>query len=363
MPDASQNIHDYFPNIRIRTMQKDLEALRSGGGTVSEPERVIEPESPAFARPEGQTQPVQIIEPPKFVEQTPAQINPEQKPRLEDFMQQLYPKPVVAAIPHTIEQTASQPQQKQNVILIYALLGMVGFVALGSVGYWVLYPRFASRLFVTPSPSVEPVISSAPSEIPVAQNPIIAMKVKPHISQMFDLHISSTSSTQFFGTLQSSFTGTFPSIGTTMFFSALLPDGTYVTSKDMLKLFAPKVLPSFQSTLDAPYILFAYWYKAQTPALGLVLSIAPDKLVTAKTIMAGWETARIEQDFANLFIPATLVSRQGQDFTDAIISGFAARMMPVSRDGETTNFVYGFVHNNLLITTDAKAFEAIAKMI
>jgi len=362
MATAPQNIHAYFPNIRIRTMRKDLETLQSGGGTISEPERVIEPEPPAFAQPEGQSQPVHIIEPPKL-ESAPSQIQKEQKPRLEDFVQQSYPKPVAAAPLHTIEQTISQPQQKQNVIFIYALLGMVGFVALGSVGYWVLYPRLAGKLFVTPLPSTGPVVSVVPSESPAAQNPMITMKVQPQSTQIFTLHVSSTSSAQFFGTLQSNLTGTFPPIGTTMFFSTMLPDETYVTSKDMLKLFVPKVLPSFQATLDAPYALFAYWYKTQTPAFGLVFSIAPDKLTTAKAIMAGWETARIEQDFANLFFPATLVSRQGQNFIDVMVSGFPARMFAVSRDGETTNFIYGFINNDLLITTDAKAFEVIAKIM
>ena len=351
-------------------MAKDLEILKQGGGVVQEPEKQQAHFSDFVAAEQTRKQESAPIAPPSIVppiispEPAPVQrLQPSSEPfhktSLEQFMEQSVPsrqpaqQPVVTpVIAHTEEPVPTW---------LYAILGVIGLAVIGSIGYWIIYPNIQRQLvLMRQSPTSTP--TQAPSITP-AVDPSIAIASLPSGVKRFSLSLTSTSSASFFNQLITSFPAVIPSTGTLALYALQEQGNAYVTAPELVRLFAPSALPSFSASLDAPYLFFAYWYKANEPILGVVFTVQQGQEGILKPFMQGWETARIEHDFQNLYTPVQQVTRTANSFTDTLIAGTPARSISVSRDGEPSQFIYSLTHSYLIITTNTKAFEAIAKIL
>ena len=370
MAEPSSSIKDYFPNVKIRTMAKDLAVITQGGGVVQEPEKQTAHFSDFIAAEQAQQQTKPItpptIAPPELSREPPRTMNlpqqsePFQKTSLEQFMQQSVP-PQQNPEQRTASANLTMHTEEPVPAWLWGILGIIGVVVIGSIGYWIVYPRIQEQLALmhqTPTP----IPTQTPSITP-AVDPSIGIASLPANVKRFSLTVTSTSSSAFLTQLIASFPSVIPSTGTLALYSFPEPQNTYLSDRDLVHLFAPNALPSFQASLDAPYLFFAYWYKANEPALGIVFTAQPGQEGILKPFMQGWETARIEQDFQNLYAPAQQVTRTSDAFSDTLIAGTPTRTIPVSKDGEPSQFIYSLTRSYLIITTNAKAFETVAKLL
>ena len=352
-------------------MAKDLAVITQGGGVVQEPEKQTAHFSDFIAAEQSQKQTAPIapppIAPPTLQEEPsprPANVlhqnEPFQKTSLEQFMQQPVP-PQQSQEQRAAATTITMHTEESVPAWLWAILGFIGLAVIGSAGYWIVYPRIQEQLALmrqTPTP----IPTQTPSVTP-AVDPSIGIASLPANAKRFSLTVTSTSSSAFLTQLVASFPSIIPSTGTLALYSFPEPQNAYLDSQDLAHLFAPNALPSFQASLDVPYLFFAYWYKANEPALGIVFTIQPGQEGILKPFMQGWETARIEQDFQNLYAPAQQVVRTSDTFSDTLIAGTPSRTIPVIKDGEPAQFIYSLTRSYLIITTNAKAFETIAKIL
>lgn len=350
-------------------MAKDLETLKQGGGVIEEPQKQTAHFSDFVAAQESQKQQAPVIAPPVIAPPASSQEpivpkrneEPFQKTSLEQFMQQTIP-PQQTQEQRTAAATIPMHVEEPVPAWLYAILGVIGFLVVGSIGYWIVYPRIQQQLALmrqTPTP----IPTQAPSVTPAA-DPSIAIATLPAGAKRFPLPVTGTSSAAFFNALVTSFPSVVPATGTLALYSFPGPsNSSYLASQDLVRLFAPNALPSFKASLDAPYLFFAYWYKANEPALGLVFTIQSGQDNVLKPFMQGWETARIEQDFRGLYAPAQQVTRTADSFSDTLIAGTPTRTIAVAKDGEPAQFIYSMTRSYLIITTNPKAFETIVKLL
>ncbi len=338
-------------------MAKDLAMIKEGGGVVQEvkQEQVQFSDFVSAQTQRAAQQPT--IAPPTLGAQ-PQQESA--RPSLEQFIQRQ---------PHPAEESARPPAevaQKQTEQIpgwLYAILGVIALAVIGSVGYWIVYPQVQARLAQSRQ-TPTPIPTQAPSPTPPAQDPRISIASLPPGGKLFTLALTGTSSQEFLAQMRAAFPSILPGTGTIALYSFPIQNANaYLNSQELARILAPKSLPSFQGSLDERYLFFAYWYKADRQALGAVFTIRPEQDAVLRPFLRGWETARIEQDFQNLFAPAQRIARTTDSFSDSLIAQTPSRMISVTKDGEPAQFIYGLLGKYLIITTNTKAFELIAQSL
>lgn len=334
MAENKEKVTQYFSNVVVRTMRKDIEALKKSGGLISyTPEPMAQPNQAA-----GIKQPdIEIVVP---------DLGPQTQP--QTVIQQPAGIPG-QAIP---SQTTSKPPEKNKQSSLGLTLALVGTVLIlgGSVAYWV----FLKPNQETPSPSPTVVASETPSPSPVKQNPTVSLKNSSKTS------LITIDATPFVDALKNHLQQAEFFATTTLATIELAgSDQEYITSDAFIALISPDSLKSFRATLGPSYAMVVSVPDGTKQYLGAVLEIRTDGMITAQTIMKNWETANIKDYFKPLIQHHSDNTQTDQKFTAETVLQHQFRTTQLLGSSQGLVFSYGFIDNYLVISTHATLTKAI----
>jgi hypothetical protein len=337
MTEENKTIFEYFPNIKIRTMKTDLEGLRQGGGIV---------QFSAQEKPQKDTDFLYEEQRSREIEITP--------PSLEIPTEPIQPTKTLTKEETAEERVEKQqlPSNKQNLLLIISI-SVLGLILLGSLIFWVIYPNIAKE-FAKNELSPTPTVTEVPSPIPSPASPAIAITGAEKIRLIMEKQIPAE-------LIQKIKLETLlpKQAGDLIVYDFLNNQGKYLSSSQLIQLVAPDSLASFKSSPDEEYLIFSLWIEKNESKTGVVFSIKPEMIEVVKSIMKSWETANVEEYFPVVFLPETPLKRELENFKDVIISSSPARKLNLG----SSEFIYGFLNNYLIITSDSKSFEKITQLI
>lgn len=277
-------------NIVIRTMEKDIEALKQGGGEL--PQAPI-PEEAAAGEPTDaflyqQTPPSSTREP-----SVPA------------------PPPIESA--HSAAPSIGGPEMSSGggkkflkKPLLFAIAGIAGLLILGAAGYFVIFPIVKNAFFpaepspypspATPSPSPSPPEEPSPSPSPTP--PTVSL-VTP-ADEMLEVTVVTPTrevlANAFFqlATVENA-TGTFKLIAVKQ------SETAYLGSTAIFPLLWQNVPPAISSALGDTYALFLYWVKPREAHLGAYFALKPEASDAVAAALLEWEPT-LAQDAAFFFL-------------------------------------------------------------
>jgi len=159
MTDAKQKITQYFSNIVVRTMAKDLKSMASGGGLIS-----YSSTQEANSKPNPVSEfAVPILPPDLSPEQpAPAPATPLASESIELTPMVRQKEPALPPIITKERQQSGSGKANSGDKILYLVLAGLGIVLLGSAGYWLVYPRLATRF----RPQATPIPTARASRIP-----------------------------------------------------------------------------------------------------------------------------------------------------------------------------------------------------
>ncbi|KKU10069.1 MAG: hypothetical protein UX14_C0027G0009 [Parcubacteria group bacterium GW2011_GWF1_45_5] len=324
MAGNKEKITQYFSNVVVRTMRKDLETLKTGGGLITYTPESIEKSEPFT---QTQTTPINIV--------VPVLVTPDLNPAAQQ-VPLITPRPSAENTSPQNLSSVTPPQQKQDrsSFGLFMVLGAIVVVLGGSLAYWFIYRKGGSPA-PTPTPTVSPTESPSPN--PIKENPTITLSQSTKTSTL--TLGSSTFPVAVLTHLEEQYLAT-----TSLAIITLVgTDGEYLKSDAFIENVSPDSLKSFRATIDTGYALVVYAPEQQTRFLGAVIGIKPGSLATAKTIMQNWETANMEEYFKPLFAHHGTARRTNQKFTTETIKGHE----------------FGFVNNYFVITTHATLTKTV----
>ena len=345
MAGNKEKITQYFSNVVVRTMRKDLETLKTGGGLITYTPESVEKSEPFT---QAQTPPINIV--------VPSLVTPDLNPAAQQQVPQITPHPSVENVSPQGLSSIVPPQQKQDrsSFGLFMVLGAIVVVLGGSLAYWFIYRKGGSPA-PTPTPTVSPTESPSPN--PIKENPTITLSQSTKTSTL--TLGSSTFPVAVLTHLEEQYLAT-----TSLAIITLVgTDGEYLKSDAFIENVSPDSLKSFRATIDTGYALVVYAPEQQTRFLGAVIGIKPGSLATAKTIMQNWETANMEEYFKPLFAHHGTARRTNQKFTTETIKGHEFRTIPLSGSIGGLIFSYGFVNNYFVITTHATLTKTVIETL
>ncbi len=340
------------PNIVIRTMEKDIQALQQGGGELPTPqipeELPVQPED-AFLQ---QTQP------------EPSQTTPVAPPPPPTV--DLTPPPSTIPTPTTPEPTPETPTGKKSFFsqpLFLALLGIVGILTLGAVGYFVVFPIVQNALSpkevgLPPAPS--PIVQESPhQESPVIPPPspiAPAITLAKQADEIVELEIASSSQSELFRALQKEIsktaaTGTFKIIN-------IKAGNQYLPSSEALQLLFDNPPISLTSGISTAYNIFLYWVNPAEAHLGVYFALNPVASEAASTALREWEST-LDKDAARFFLERP-TGKIKLEFRDGSYQNIPLRFA-VFESGLAID--HAVIANTFVFTTHKDAmFEAIKRL-
>lgn len=287
-----------------------------------------------------------------FEEQKPKE--KEIKPPELDLSIQPAPGPETAPSTESRQKQAlGEPKEKANLVLIIAG-SILGFIFIGSLAFWTIYPKISKRLADEKQPSPSPTQAEPPNPSPSPISPSIkltkAEKVNIVLQKQTPQELLEKIKIETLLPKES---------GTMVVYEFLNNQGKYLDSRSLIELIAPDSLSSFKSAPDESYLVFSYWPETNEPETGLVLSLWPETLTSTQSIMKSWETANVEEYFPLIFLPESPQKRGQETFKDAIIGSVPARKIKLG----FSEFVYGFLNNYLIFSSSEQAFKTIVPLI
>jgi hypothetical protein len=277
------------PNIVIRTMEKDIQALEQGGGELPLPTIPEAPPTPttpedAFltqtpqASPQGPT-----IPPPPPPVETPTPAPSGKMPSPET------PSPTKSAKP-----------------LLLALGGIIGLLALGAVGYFVVFPIVQKAFAPAPPPppppmptpiSVSPEVSPEASPTPSPIAPSITL-AKP-ADETLELTLSTVTSTELFALISGE--ATKPNATGTFKILNVKSGDSYLEASQIISLLFDNPPLALTSGLQNSYALFLYWVSPQEAHLGVYFALNPIAAEAIAAALKDWEGS-LPQDASKFFL-------------------------------------------------------------
>lgn len=339
------DLNEYFPGIKIRTLKSDLESLKESGGAFTQEKEVkISKEDYLFQEQKQET----VIAPPILeIRQTPNAIQaiPSQQ-KIGTIEQSIQDRP--QTIPDTATITS---QDKINPKLIWALGGGLILIIGLSVSFWINYPNMKKPIAVMPTPSPSPVASPTPSPSPVA--PMLAFKAGV---EKFPIIMSSLNESELIQKLKLEIL--LPeSAGTLISFEPKQGAGEYFSGEDLIKILSPNALLSFKSSIGKEYLILGYWESGNKASISLVLTVKPETMETAQSIIKSWESANMEEYFPVVFLPQPPEKRRAETFKSVKIDNVEARKIVINQQV----FIYALLADRLIISSSEEAFELIIK--
>lgn len=354
---ADQNQKKFAPppqNIIIRTLEKDLEALRTGGGSVSSPppQEVRTPQpgpEEAFLYeqvPHAEPSPPSIPQPPTL-EPAPAPPPPPRAP---------LPQETVAVPPP--EGRGEKSKVFSGVLIAFFVV--LAIAALGAPGYFFLWPRIAGLFKPSPSPratlpSPSPTLSPSPSPSPI--NPSILFRSPPGSEK--EILLPEKTSDALLLSLSAE-RAEKETEGTMKALSFRGPDGQYLTGEEFITLLIHNPYPSFTAAAGKKYLPFFYFGKVNT-YFGFALEIKPEAKESVEELLKSWEGASIDQDFALVFLGDEPGKRKTTTFRQISSGGLLVREVQYQNDA--LSLAYTFSQNILLVATHRDAIFAVAKKL
>ncbi len=337
------DVNEYFPSVKIRTLKSDLESLKESGGTFTQEKEIkINKEDYLFQEQKQET----VIAPPALeIRQTPsaAETTPQQQ-KIGTIEQSIQNRPRPASdIVSTTSQDTVSPK------LIWGLGGGLVLVIGLSVGFWLIYPNIRKPIAITPSPSPNPIESPSPSPNQIA--PVLAFKAN---AEKFPIIMNSLSETELIQKLKLEIL--LPeTVGALISFEPKQGAGEYFSGEDLIKILSPNALSSFKSSIGKEYLLLGYWEAEGKASISLVLTVKPETMETAQSIIKSWESANMEEYFPVVFLPQPPEKRRTETFKSVKIGNIEARKIVISQQV----FVYALLADRLIISPSEKAFELI----
>ena len=338
-------INEYFPSVKIRTLKSDLEGLKESGGTFAQEKEVkINKEDYLFQEQKQET----VIAPPVLeIRQTPSAsaVIPQQQ-KIGSIEQSIQNRPQAAPeIMPTISQDTISPR------LIWGLGGGLVLIVSLSIGFWLIYPGLRRPVVVLPTPTPSPVESPTPSPSPIA--PLLVFKAS---TEKFPVIMNSLNETELIQKLKLEIL--LPeAAGTLISFEPKQGAGEYFSGEDLIKILSPNALSSFKASINKEYLLLGYWETENKASINLVLTVKPEALETAKSIIKSWETANMEEYFPVVFLPQPPEKRRTETFKSVKIGNIEARKIVINQQ----TFVYVLLADRLVISSSEKAFDLIVK--
>ena len=332
-------------NIVIRTMEKDIQALQQGGGELPAP---AIPEEPVPAPPQDaflQQTPTEPAAPGLVMPPPPIDVGP-QGPAA--------PMPA-PGIPGGKKPFLSKP-------LLLTLGGMVGIVALGAVGYFVVFPIVQNAFAPAPvipspivrSPLASPLLEVSPLPSPSPVAPAITL-AKP-ADETLELELAAVTSSDLFASITAQ--AALPAAtGTFKLLAARTADG-YLSAADILPLLFPNAPMALVSDLENSYALFLYWVSPAETHLGAYFSLNPIAAEAAGAAVREWEST-LAADAARFFLGRAPGAMQGA-FRDGAYQNIPLRFA-VFDSGLALD--HAVIANTFVFTTHRDSmFEAIRRL-
>ncbi len=331
MAESKQKITQYFSNIVVRTLAKDLAAIIAGGGLIS-----YTPRAQLGAESLGPILPPELSVSTQSTPSAPV------------------PQPAVSATPISQPVKLAASKATTGDKILYLLLASLGAILVASVGYWVVFPQIKNRLASTPTPSP----SFAPSALP---SPTVLESFNIQLTQALPetvLALREKTSQALAQALTEDLI--FPAATSTLrVYNVTDSQGKQLTSQELANLVVPDALLSFRSALGDNYLLVSYYLRADQPLVGIVFSIKPDNLSLAQTLMKNWESAGLEDYFEALYTPYAFSGRKTASFQNLAIEDIAFRSLALNSDNSNLELVYGFQGRFLLIGTNREVIQAL----
>lgn len=322
------------PNIAIRTMKGDEEALRTGGGQIPPPTLPIAgPVPPPVEEP---FLAVDIGAPPP---PAPPPITPAHK---------------VPEIPGVPETEVGKHHIKGWVLLSSIAVAVVLLAVAGYFGAPLILPK--PRL--APSPVITPLVEPSPLSAPA----IIALNPAPEKQAAGELPSLTPVSLLDGLKNESKLAETAGTLKTITF----TRDQTPLKLEEFLDIFVSNAPPSFLAGLSGQYLAAIYYVKDIEPHAAVVFSLQIESVEGLKALLKSWESTSLEKDFSLIFLEKTIGKKKTAAFQDATFGGAAIRYvnyeLPVG-----FAFDYAFLtkdtKNYLIITTSRDSlFELIKRL-
>jgi|GEM_PF-4332796 len=333
-------------NIVIRTMKKDLEALRTSGGTISQ----FPPEEPS---------PHSISEEAFLYQNVPKPSQPSEPlpPTLEsmDAPPQTPPAPPIPLTPQDTKR--GMPGEPFSPRALFFLLGaLVFFLVLGIIGYFFIYPK----LKPSPEPGRSPVSlpspqTPPPSPTPSPVNPVLSLR-EQFSSSTLSL-FEKTSSSLLVALAQDAETLT--ASGTLRTLALLGPDTQYLTAKEFAELLLHNPPQSFLASLGSEYVPFVYYDKTSQARFGFAIRLIPETKESVETLMKNWETTTLDQDWAAMFLGRNPGKRKTAALKAVVAEGVSFR--EVAYQNNNAAFAYTVFNDILVVATNRDALLFLVK--
>lgn len=330
-------------NIVIRTMEKDLETLKAGGGEFQQaPPAEEEPRAPrtdAF-----------------LYQETPA-------PGIQEAQTMPLPPPIETA--HQASASTGQPPDAKKLIvkpLLAAALGIAGLSALGALGYFVLFPFIKTTFLAeapSPSPSpAEPSPSPSPSPLasPLPTPPAVSL-IKPAdgtgefvITAVTPNDLSSAAAAE----------AAFANAAGTFKIMAVRQDGAndYLEANRVFALLWNSAPQTISSALGNNYALFLYWVSPAEAHIGAYFTLKPEAVEAVKAALIEWEPTLAQN--ASFFFLGKAPGTTTIPFRDGAYQTFPLRFAVFSSGLAIDHAV---IANTLVFTTNRDSmFEAIRRL-
>ncbi len=337
------DLNEYFPGIKIRTLKSDLESLKESGGAFTQEKEVkLRKEDYLFQEEKQEA----VIAPPVLeIRQTPSAIptTPQQQ-KIGTIEQSIQDRP------RNLPDTAMIVSEDTiNPKLIWLLGGGLALIIVLSIGFWVIYPSIKRPIAVMPTPTPSPIESPVPTPSPIA--PVLAFKTE---AEKFPIILSSLNEPELIQKLKLEIL--LPeTAGTLISFEPKQGSGEYFSGEDLIKILAPNALSSFKASIGKEYLILGYWGTDDNASLSLVLTIKPETMETAQSIVKSWESANMEEYFPVVFLPQPPEKRRTETFKSVKIGGVEARKIVINQQV----FVYALVTDRLIISPSEEVFELI----
>jgi hypothetical protein len=342
------------PNIIIRTMEKDIQALQQGGGEIQPPAL---PEEPVLPAPAEQG----------FLQQDAAPVPDAQVPAGPPPPPLIVAEPVAPSIPPT----PGEPSPKKTGApkhLLLALGGIAGLLTLGALGYFVALPvlqraytpepPLAPAPVVTPTPPLaveEPTPTPGTLLIPIPHPTEITLAVPP--DDIMVTFLLNPIANELLATLQR-FANTARSAGTFMEVQ-VSSDDQRLSSQKMFSLLFASSPREIRAGLTKRYAIFLYWVDAETARLGAYFALNPAAVEAVKAAALEWE-ATLPQD-ANAFFLEVEPGEVTVAFRDGEYQNIPLRFTVFERG---MSIGYAVANNTLVFSTGGRdpMFEALRRL-
>jgi len=310
MPNGEEKFAPPPPNISIRTMASDEEALRSGGGQVSP----VLPQEP--------------VAPP-----TPEAFLPAEPPPPPATPPPIAPVHAAPTAPMAAPYPSAQPPKKTPWLLIILITAAI--VGLAVAGYFAV-PLIMPKPSPIPTP---PIFLPSPTFTP-SPTPGVTLPLNIGAENQVSLEIDTLTPASLLGAIKTEASslklpGSLTALSLT---SNQLP----LTLNQFWAAAAPNASSSLAENFAGQYFAGLYYAKEDRPYLVLAVNVLSAKLADFKAAIRAQESTTLEKDFSLVTLGQKTTKKKGAVFGDAAFAGAQIRYV----DYETPagmGFYYAFI--------------------